>query len=110
MTEQKPVDEIAAQSSANCAAGQYVTFLLAGEEYGVEILRVQEIRGWDSVTPIPNTPKHVLGVLNLRGAVVLIIDLRKRFDLESIAYGPATVVIVLKMINDDQERTQTVLG
>lgn len=87
------------------AGGQYLTFMLAGEEYGVEILKVQEIKGFDRVTPIPNTPKHVLGVLNLRGAVVPIIDLRKRFSLESVEYGTTTVVIVVKMLQDDQERT-----
>ncbi|MBX2868619.1 MAG: chemotaxis protein CheW [Acidiferrobacterales bacterium] len=87
------------------AAGQYLTFMLAGEEYGVEILKVQEIKGWDTATPIPNTPEHVLGVLNLRGAVVPIIDLRKRFDLEKMVYGPTTVVIVVKMNHEDQERT-----
>ncbi len=85
--------------------GQYLTFMLAGEEYGLEILKVQEIKGWDSVTPIPNTPRHVLGVLNLRGAVVPIIDLRKRFALDSVPYGPTTVVIVVKMTEDEQERT-----
>ncbi len=101
----KQVDELTSQAAEGDAAGQYLTFLLAGEEYGVEILRVQEIKGWDSATPIPNTPEHVLGVLNLRGAVVPIIDLRKRFELESIPYGPTTVVIVVKMINDGHERT-----
>ncbi len=101
----KQVDEITSETDAGDAAAQYLTFLLAGEEYGVEILRVQEIKGWDSATPIPNTPEHVLGVLNLRGAIVPIIDLRKRFDLESIPYGPTTVVIVVKMINENQERT-----
>ena len=104
-TKQKQVDDLTAQSGAGDAAGQYLTFFLAGEEYGVEILRVQEIKGWVSATPIPNTPEHVLGVLNLRGAIVPIIDLRKRFDLESIPYGPTTVVIVVKMINENQERT-----
>ena len=87
------------------AAGQYLTFILAGEEYGVEILKVQEIKGWDTATPIPNTPPHVLGVLNLRGAVVPIVDLRIRFDLESVPYGPTTVVIVVKVQADDQEKT-----
>lgn len=86
-------------------AGQYLTFMLSGEEYGVEILKVQEIKGWDRATPIPNTPDHVLGVLNLRGAVVPIIDLRKQFDLDSVEFGPTTVVIVLKMTHEDQERT-----
>ena len=102
---QKEIKEITQYADEEGAAGQYLTFMLAGEEYGLEILRVQEIKGWDSATPIPNTPEHVLGVLNLRGAVVPIIDLRKRFCLESIPYGPTTVVIVVKMINDGQERT-----
>jgi len=87
------------------AAGQYLTFMLAGEEYGLEILRVQEIKGWDKTTAIPNTPDYVLGVLNLRGAVVPIIDLRKRFDLPETEYGTTTVVIVVRMQHEDQERT-----
>lgn len=90
---------------ADGTSGQYLTFMLAGEEYGVEILKVQEIKGWDTATPIPNTPDHMLGVLNLRGAVVPIFDLRKRFELDSIPYGETTVVIVVKMQNEDQERT-----
>lgn len=85
--------------------GQYLTFMLAGEEYGIEILKVQEIKGWEKVTPIPNTPEHVLGVLNLRGAVVPIVDLRQRFGLENVKYGTTTVVIVVKMTQEDQERT-----
>lgn len=99
---EKHVDDVA---EATDAGGQYLTFMLAGEEYGIEILRVQEIKGWDAATPIPNTPDHMLGVLNLRGAVVPIIDLRKRFGLESIPYGETTVVIVVKMQHEDQERT-----
>lgn len=83
---------------------QFLTFILAGEEYGVDILRVQEIKGWDSVTPIPNTPEYIRGVINLRGTIVPIIDLRARFSLESIPYGPTTVVIVLKVINGDKSR------
>jgi len=79
---------------------QYLTFLLAGEEYGVDILRVQEIKGWDSVTPIPNTPKYIRGVINLRGTIVPIIDLRLRFNLEQLEYGPTTVVIMLKVISE----------
>ncbi len=92
-------------SEADAAAGQYLTFILAGEEYGVEILRVQEIKGWDAVTPIPNTPEHVLGVLNLRGAIVPIVDLRKRFGLDTVEFGTTSVVIVVRMQHEDQERT-----
>ena len=84
---------------------QYLTFMLAGEEYGVDILRVQEIKGWDKVTRIPHTPDYVLGVINLRGAVVPIIDLRRRFGLEAIAFGPTTVVIVLRIMSGRDERT-----
>ena len=78
---------------------QFLTFILAGEEYGVDILRVQEIKGWDAVTQVPNTPEYVRGVINLRGTIVPIIDLRIRFSMEQLAYGPTTVVIVLKVHN-----------
>lgn len=80
---------------------QYLTFMLAGEEYGVDILRVQEIKGWDSVTPIPNTPEYIRGVINLRGTIVPIVDLRCRFNLETVEYGPVTVVIVLRVDDPD---------
>lgn len=88
----------------NAEEDQYLTFIMAEEEYGVDILRVQEIRGWDTVTPIPNTPEYIKGVINLRGTIVPIIDLRVRFGMESIEYGPTTVVIVLKVIKEDVER------
>lgn len=78
---------------------QYLTFILNGEEYGVDILRVQEIKGWDSATPIPNTPEYVRGVINLRGIIVPVIDLRTRFGLERVPYGPTTVVIVLRVMH-----------
>ncbi|PHS29365.1 MAG: chemotaxis protein CheW [Methylophaga sp.] len=76
---------------------QYLTFLLGEEEYGVEILRVQEIKGWESVTHIPNTPEYLCGVLNLRGTIVPVVDLRLRFEMPARAYTPTTVVVVLKV-------------
>jgi purine-binding chemotaxis protein CheW len=82
---------------------QFLTFILAGEEYGVDILRVQEIKGWDSVTPIPNTPEYIRGVINLRGTIVPIVDLRRRFGLEAVEYGPVTVVIMLKVMSPNGE-------
>lgn len=88
---------------------QYLTFLLAGEEYGVDILRVQEIKGWDTVTKIPNTPEYVKGVINIRGTIVPIIDLRQRFGLEEKVYGPTTVVIVLRVESDSGERTMGIV-
>lgn len=90
---------------ANTDADQYLTFMLAGEEYGVEILRVQGIQGWGKVTPIPNTPDYILGVINLRGAIVPIMDLRRRFELEEVPFGPTTVVIVVKVADGGTERT-----
>lgn len=84
---------------------QYLTFILGGEEYGVDILKVQEIRGWSSVTEIPNTPDYVLGVLNLRGVVVPIVDLRRRFALQSAEFGAATVVVIVKVSQAGTERT-----
>jgi purine-binding chemotaxis protein CheW len=87
------------------AGEQYLTFMLAGEEYGVDILRVQEIKGWDKVTRIPHTAKYILGVINLRGAVVPIIDLRCRFGLGNSDFGPTTVVIVVRATTKSGERT-----
>lgn len=76
---------------------QFLTFIMADEEYGVDILTVQEIRSWEEITVLPNAPEFVKGVINLRGTIVPIIDLRLRFGLPSIEYGPLTVVIVVKI-------------
>jgi purine-binding chemotaxis protein CheW len=83
---------------------EYLTFLLGGEEYGVDILSVQEIRGWDTVTRIPNTAKYIKGVMNLRGAIVPILDLRERFDLENKEMTATTVVIVVRICAADVEK------
>ena len=79
---------------------QFLTFCLNDEEYGVDILQVNEIRGWAPTTNLPDTPPFVKGVINLRGIIVPIIDLRERFSLETIEYGPTTVVIVLNVNNN----------
>jgi purine-binding chemotaxis protein CheW len=86
-------------------ANQYLTFRLDDEAYGVDILRVVEIKGWTPVTRIPKAPAHVKGVLNLRGAIVPIIDLRARFALEQVDYGRTTVVIVLSVSCEEGQRT-----
>jgi purine-binding chemotaxis protein CheW len=85
-------DEIEAAGSA-----QYLTFVCAGEEYGVEILCVQEIKGWEGVTRVPYTPPYLLGVMNLRGVIVPVIDLRLRFGLAPRATDGSTVVIVVRV-------------
>ncbi len=77
---------------------QVLTFVLGNETYGVDILRVQEIRGWTAVTKIPHAPAHVLGVLNLRGSIVPIVDLRMRFALERAEYTAITVIIVMSVV------------
>lgn len=77
---------------------QMLTFVLGHETYGVDILRVQEIRGWSAVTKIPHAPAHVLGVLNLRGSIVPIVDLRIRFALEQADYTAVTVIIVMSVV------------
>jgi len=78
---------------------QVLTFVLGNETYGVDILRVQEIRGWSAVTKIPHAPSHVLGVLNLRGSIVPIVDLRMRFSLERAEYTTVTVIIVVSVMS-----------
>ena len=105
MSTPQPVEAISTPAVRTVAsAGQYLTFLLAGEEYGLDILKLQEIRGWIPVTRIPHTPPHVQGVLNLRGTIVPIIDLRKRFDLIKADYTPTTVVIVLSVTDKSGKR------
>lgn len=74
---------------------QQLTFALAEEEYAVDILAVREIRGWSHVTRIPQAPDYVLGVLNLRGAIVPVMDLRLRFGLVRESYGDTTVMIIV---------------
>lgn len=77
------------------AASQFLTFVLGEEQYGIEILKVQEIKGYSAITPIPNTPPHIKGVINLRGTVVPVVDLRAKFSLEAVEYNKFTVIIVV---------------
>lgn len=85
--------------AAEDALQEYLTFILGDEEYGIEILKVQEIRGYDTVTRIANTPDFIKGVINLRGHIVPIIDLRIKFKLGKIDYNEFTVVIILNIGN-----------
>lgn len=81
------------------AGHEFLVFKLGEEEYGIEILKVQEIRGFDRVTHIANTPDFIAGVTNLRGSIVPIVDLRIKFNLMSAAFDKNTVVIVLILAN-----------
>ncbi len=83
------------------ATGKYLTFSLKKEEYGIGILKVKEIIGMMPVTSVPRTPKFVKGVINLRGKVIPVIDLRLKFDMESIAYNERTCIIVVEIDSDN---------
>ena len=76
------------------ASSQFLTFLLDEQEYGLELFKIQEIRGYAPVTPIPNVPPHVRGVMNLRGTVLPVVDLRMKFRLPPIEYNKFTVIVI----------------
>lgn len=76
---------------------EFLTFLLANEEYGIDILKVQEIRGYEPPTPIANAPAFIKGVINLRGNIVPIVDLRIKFNFAQVEYNDLTVVIILNI-------------
>ena len=91
------------QANEGQAAGgssrELLTFTLGSEEYGIDILKVQEIRGYDAVTTIANSPDFIKGVINLRGIIVPIVDMRIKFKLGNITYNELTVVIILNVAN-----------
>ncbi len=96
MTEQAQTNAVKQQSLLKEVGDQYLTFRLGQETYGIDILRVQEIRGWDETTRLPNTPEFVRGVVNIRGNIVPVYDLRLRFNMPFREYTKNTVVIVVK--------------
>jgi purine-binding chemotaxis protein CheW len=89
------LDTLSSQISFATDGGQYLTFRLGQEVYGVEILKVQEIKGYTPVTPVPNTPAYLKGVMNLRGTIVPVVDLRAKFGMSEAEYSQFTVIIVL---------------
>ena len=84
-------------TAASTIGSEFLTFTLGSEEYGMDILKVQEIRGYDAVTTIANTPEFIKGVINLRGTIVPIVDLRIKFHLGTVEYNQLTVVIILNL-------------
>jgi purine-binding chemotaxis protein CheW len=95
-------DQSAASAAADAAAPtgtprEYLSFKLGSEEYGIDILRVQEIRGYEPPTRIANAPHFIKGVVNLRGVIVPIVDMRLRFGLPDVQYNSFTVVIILNI-------------
>ena len=105
MSEIRSAEQVGSAGDGRVADGstvrQYLTFLLDGEEYAVDIIKVQEIKGWSTATPIPNTRDFVCGAINMRGTIVPVFDMRLRFGLAATDYGPTTVVIVVKAERPD---------
>jgi purine-binding chemotaxis protein CheW len=95
----KVVGTASSVPAAGAQSGEFLTFTLGEEEYGVEILKVQEIRGYESVTTIANSPAFIKGVINLRGVIVPIVDMRIKFALGKVEYDQFTVVIILNLAN-----------
>ena len=92
--EQKRKSDISTGSSHE---GKYLTFVLCGEEYGIEILKVREIIGIMNITPVPQTPGHIKGVINLRGKVIPVIDLRSKFGFQEATHTKETCIIVVEV-------------
>jgi purine-binding chemotaxis protein CheW len=84
-------------ANAGAMAREFLTFRLGDEEYGIDILKVQEIRGYEAVTAIANTPAFIKGVINLRGTIIPIVDMRIKFNLGTVDYNIFTVVIILNV-------------
>jgi purine-binding chemotaxis protein CheW len=101
MTLVAQMHKSARRSAANTdvAGREFLTFTLGKEEYGIDILKVQELRGYDNVTHIANAPEFLKGVVNLRGVITPIIDMRIRFSLSATTYDQFTVVIILHLEN-----------
>ncbi|MCS6862350.1 MAG: chemotaxis protein CheW [Abditibacteriales bacterium] len=88
---------MAEKSALSAAGGKFLTFFLAGEEYGIEILKVHEIIGMMPITRVPRTPPFMCGVINLRGKVIPVVDLRLKFGMESVAHTDETCIIVVQV-------------
>ena len=100
MSEEAIIDEEEVVSKAD----QYLTYAVGKEAYGVKILSVREIRGWEPVARVPNTPSYIKGVLNLRGTAVPVVDMRMRMNMFEGSYDSSTVLIVLRAEIDGAER------
>ena len=94
----------AASAVASAArGGKYLTFALGKEEYGLEILKVREIIGWLDITALPRTPSYVKGVVNLRGQVIVVVDLRAKFTMDAAVKTDQTCIIVVEIAHDGRK-------
>ena len=101
MTTEQVTQDPPRGSAAAARAGKYLTFSLADEEYGLEILKVREINGFLDITAVPQTPPHVKGVINLRGQVIPVVDLRAKFGMETTEVTDQTCIIVVEITQKD---------
>ncbi len=99
--EQSPSTIDAAITASTTKLGKYLTFKLNEEEYGIGIIKVKEIIGMMTITSVPRTPEFVKGVVNLRGKVIPIVDLRLKFSMEAIPYTERTCIIVVEIDSND---------
>jgi len=88
---------ISSSDNADIAGREFLAFTLGSEEYGIDILKVQEIRGYEAVTRIANAPEFIKGVINLRGIIIPVVDMRIKFQLGEVKYDQFTVVIILNI-------------
>ena len=101
MTTEQVTQDPPKGGTAAAQAGKYLTFSLAQEEYGLEILKVREINGYMDITAVPQTPQHVKGVINLRGQVIPVVDLRAKFGIETTEVTDQTCIIVVEISQKD---------
>jgi purine-binding chemotaxis protein CheW len=99
----------AAARDTSALAGKYMTFKLAEEEYGLEILKVREIIGLMDITRVPRTPEYVRGVINLRGKVIPVVDLRQKFGMPACEPTDQTVIIVVQYVHEERTLTMGIL-
>jgi purine-binding chemotaxis protein CheW len=111
MTQEPEIKDAAQQhyDQEQNSTAQYLSFSLDNEEYGVDILRVQEIRSWEPVSMVPNVPFYEKGVVNLRGSIVPIIDLREKLQIKFREYTSLTVVVILQTNDGSKTRTMGVV-
>ncbi len=92
-----------------CKAGKYLTFKMGNEEYGIEIMKVFEIIGIMEITPVPRTPKFIRGVINLRGKIIPVVDLRIKFDLPPKSDTERTCIIVVQITRESNQTTMGII-
>ncbi len=92
------ISESSDNEAISQSTNEFLTFRLGGEEYGMDILKVQELRGYEAITQIANAPEFIKGVVNLRGIIVPIVDMRIKFQLGEVTYDQFTVVIILNVV------------